>query len=75
MPADRVAQMERHYPDYPRPLPDMARLPLGVVPQDRDEQLRQVDAIEAVRLLVEQYGAARVIRWAEHVAALRGEAR
>lgn len=64
MPAERVAQTDLY--DLP--------LAMGTVSQDRDDQLRQVDAIEAVRFLVEQYGAARVARWVSHVAAQRGEA-
>ncbi len=79
MPAKTVAQFERAPVDsshWSRLVSEaFARaLPLGTVPQDRDDQLRQVDAIEAVRFLVEQYGAARVARWVRHVAVQRGEA-
>lgn len=39
----------------------------------REDELRKVEALDALTLLVEDYGAKRVQSWLRNIAALKGE--
>lgn len=41
--------------------------------EDRDEQIRRIEGIDQLAVLVETYGAARVHLWLRNIAAVTGE--